>query len=121
MQTFICIQQKTIMTQSTNNIRSGSLVMCPQSYTAHRVAKILEIVERQDETDADSVPVKIALVKMNYNGYLYTIPVSQLRRATDIEKRGDKKNNTYWRNHTPGSYKLGRIGFVDELEPFSNY
>jgi len=105
----------------TTMIRTGSLVMCPQSCTAPRVAKIINIVERRDETDDASVPVKIALVKMNYNGYLYTIPVSQLRKATDAEKRGDKKNNTYWRNHTPGSYKLERIGFVDELEPFSNY
>ena len=112
---------ETIMPQSTNTIRTGSLVMCPQLHTAHRVAKILNIVERRDESDANSEPVKIALVKLHYNGYLFTVPVSQLRKATDAEKRGDKKNENYWRNHTPGSYKLERINFVDGPEMFSNY
>ena len=109
------------MPQSTNTIRTGSLVMCPQNCTSHRVAKILNIVERRDESDANSEPVKIALVKMHYNGYLFTVPVSQLRKATAAEKRGDKKNENYWRNHTPGSYKLEKIYFVDRPEMFSNY
>tara|TARA_B100000073_G_scaffold254444_1_gene214459 strand:+ start:480 stop:830 length:351 start_codon:yes stop_codon:yes gene_type:complete len=112
---------ETIMPQSTNTIRTGSLVMCPQNCTARRVAKVLNIVERRDETDANSELVKIALVKLHYNGYLFTVPVSQLRKATDVEKREDKKNENYWRNHTPGSYKLGRIYFVDKPQMFSNY
>lgn len=112
---------ETIMTQSTNTIRTGSLVMCPQLHTAHRVAKILNIVERRDETDPNTEPVKIALVKLHYNGYLFTVPMSQLRKATDAEKRGDKKNHNYWRDHTPGIYKLGRIYFVDRPQMFSNY
>ena len=112
---------ETIMPQSTNTILTGSLVMCPQEDDYERVAKILNIVERQDESDANSVPVKIALVKLHYNGYLFTVPVSQLRKATAAEKRGDKKNENYWRNHTPGSYKLERIYFVDRAEMFSNY
>jgi hypothetical protein len=111
----------TNMNQSNNNIRVGSLVMCPETHTDYRVAKILNIVERRDESNANSEPVKIALVKLHYNGYLFTVPVSQLRKATDAEKLGDKKNNIYWRNHTPGSYKLNRIYFVDGPQIFSNY
>ena len=112
---------ETIMAQSITTIRVGSLVMCPQEDDYERVAKILNIVERQDESDANSEPVKIALVKLHYNGYLLTVPVSQLRKATDAEKREDKKNENYWRNHTPGSYKLNRINFVDGPQMFSNY
>ena len=111
----------TSMPQSTNTIRTGSLVMCPQLHSSHCVAKILNIVERRDESDENSEPVKIALVKLHYNGYLFTVPMSQLRKATDVEKRGDKKNENYWRNHTPGSYKLNRIYFVDGPRMFSNY
>ena len=111
----------TNMPQSTNTIRTGSLVMCPQEHDYERVAKILNIVERRDESDENSEPVKIALVKLHYNGYLFTVPGSQLRKATDAEKLGDKKNNIYWRNHTPGSYKLNRIYCVDGPQMFSNY
>lgn len=111
----------TIMTQSTNTIRTGSLVMCPQKQNDDCVAKVLNIVERNNPYYEDFVPVKIALVKLHYNGSLFTIPLSQLRKANDMEKRRDKKNNIYWRNHTPGSYKLERITFVDEPQMFSNY
>tara|TARA_B100001057_G_C22314965_1_gene743530 strand:+ start:67 stop:408 length:342 start_codon:yes stop_codon:yes gene_type:complete len=80
--------------------RNGSIVMCPQRFSTPFVGKIMKIVERQIENEEEGVMIKIAVVKLHYNGEMFMVPLHQLRKATDQEKKADKKNENYWKNQS---------------------
>ena len=72
-------------------MRKGSIVVANDASshgTFQRVAKILEIVDRESE--------RIAVVKLHYNGQIYIIPLKHLDKATPLQKRRDQRNPAYW-------------------------
>ena len=72
-------------------MRKGSIVVVNDASshgTFQRVAKILEIVDRESE--------RIAVVKLHRNGQIYIIPMKHLDKATPLQKRGDPRNYAYW-------------------------
>ena len=73
-----------------------------------RVGKILKKSYQKRSLLDEEEPQEICLVKLNYNGSLWLISHDQLRGATKEEKKGDKKNPTYWGNeysiHAPIRY-----------------
>lgn len=99
------------------NIRKGSLVIgmdetCIQSY--QRVSKVLVIVEREvvDPSLENKVYESMAVIKLHYNGQIYVIPLVNLRKATDEEKRNDPRDDNYWTT-VEKQINLNKISWVD--------
>ena len=96
--------------------RIGSLIVYigdEKDEIMNRVGKILKKSYKLRPLCDDEEPQEICLVKLNYNGSLWLIPHDQLRGATKEEKKGDKRNPTYWGNeysiHAPIRYVASAI------------
>ena len=103
---------------TSQKLRKGSLVVATDETCDGifgRVGKAIEIVERSNYGDYESMTV----FKMNYNGQVYVIPTKNIRKATAEEKRRDPKNNYYWNNSSVSNYiNLSKVYWVPKATQY---
>tara|TARA_B100001063_G_C16634134_1_gene487414 strand:- start:31 stop:474 length:444 start_codon:yes stop_codon:yes gene_type:complete len=116
---------KSWINKHTNSlIRKGGIAIANNLDDAiyNRVGKVLEIVEREGSGHPLGVRYyeKIAVFKLHYNGQLYMVPLTHLRKATNEEKRADPRASNYWRN-SQQSINLSKVFWVERPTTYSFY